>query len=114
MEYHDGTPRSISNIPDTPAKLTLSVVADELYEIRTAAITLDQGQVGSLKLGSRFDLRRYNMAGDMALLRRGKILRATFPQAEWAPIEKRRAGCTQKNDCEILRAEETLLAMPVP
>lgn len=114
LQFTRGKEQRIGTLPST-ASQSLVDVSGELYEISTTPILAGDGQIGSLTLGSLFDLHRYNMAGDMALLRGGKVLRATFPQNEWALLEGQLAACPPApKDCEIRRKAETLLVLPVP
>ncbi len=115
VEFRDGktwTPTQIAVIPDKPQLVDVGGV---LYEFTTTPITTGGEQTGNLSLGSEFDLHRYNLTGDAALVHDGKIVRSTFPPGERASVEQQlRSHCAQlDSDCEVERNGETFLAMPV-
>jgi len=68
-----------------------------------------------LRLGSKFDLTRYRLSGDTALLRDGRVLRATFAANTWAGLEEQlRERCAKPDaECEINRDGQTLLVLPI-
>lgn len=115
IEFRDTGLTALKDAPAIPGQGALLETGDVLYELTTTPITLGDEQIADLRLGSKFDLSRYNVAGDMALLQNGKILRATFSPADWATLEEQlRRRCAQPDtDCEISRNGETVLVLPV-
>jgi signal transduction histidine kinase len=115
VEYRDGKTRTPAQMAIIPEKPQLVEVGGVLYEFITTPIATGGEQTGSLSLGSEFDLNRYHLAGDAALLHEGRIVRSTFAPGERASVEEQlRRGCAQTDvDCEIERNGESFLAMPV-
>jgi hypothetical protein len=64
---------------------------------------------------ARFEVARYRLGGDVALLGDGHILRSTFPAAAAPTVEAQvRRNCARPDaECEIDRNGETLLVLPV-
>jgi hypothetical protein len=115
VKFQDGEVRSPGELPQLTAEPTLLETGGVLYELRSTPITIAGEQIGDLRLGSQFDLARYHLSGETALLRDGRILRATFSAGAWPEIEDQlRRHCTKPGaECEINRAGETFLAMPI-
>jgi signal transduction histidine kinase len=86
-----------------------------VYELTSTPIYIAGEQIGELKLGAKFDLSRYHLGGETALLENGRILEATIPKAGWGTLENElRAGCRQPlAECEVRRNGETFLVLPV-
>jgi signal transduction histidine kinase len=86
-----------------------------VYELTSTPIDIAGEQIGELKLGAKFDLSRYHLGGETALLEDGRILQATIPQAGWGALENElRSGCRQPlTECEVRRNGETFLVLPV-
>jgi signal transduction histidine kinase len=115
IEFRNAGLLSLENTPEIPDQGMLLETGGVLYELTTTPISMGDERIADLRLGSRFDLSRYNVAGEMALLQNGKILRATFTPADWPALEEQLRGrCSQPDkDCEIARNGETFLVMPV-
>jgi len=115
VEFRDGGVVALEQMPDIPEQGALLDSRGVLYELTTTPINIGGEQIADLRLGSKFDLSRYHLAGQMALLENGKILRSTFPPVAWAGIEEQLRGrCGQpRADCEIGWNGETLLVLPV-
>jgi signal transduction histidine kinase len=86
-----------------------------VYELTSTPIAIAGEEIGELKLGAKFDLSRYHLGGETALLENGRILQATIPRAGWAALENElRSGCRQPlAECEVRRNGETFLVLPV-
>jgi signal transduction histidine kinase len=86
-----------------------------VYEVTSAPIAIAGEQIGELKLGARFDLSRYHLGGETALIENGRILEATIPRAAWGALENELlSGCRQPlGECEVRRDGETYLVLPV-
>jgi signal transduction histidine kinase len=98
-----------------PAQALVVESGDVIYLLSSTPIAIDGEQIGDLKLGSRFDLSRYHSGGETALLRGGRIVRATAPAASWPLLEKELSQqCpTFAPDCEIRHNGETWLVSPI-
>jgi signal transduction histidine kinase len=87
-----------------------------LYDVSTVPVTLDgDEQIGALKLGTQFDIGRYQAGGDAALMHDGHMVFATFAPRQWAELESRLAAqCVRPDaECEISTGGGTLLVLPV-
>jgi signal transduction histidine kinase len=86
-----------------------------VYELTSTPIAIAGEQIGELKLGAKFDLTRYHLGGETALLENGRILQATIPRSGWGALENElRSGCRQPHaECEVRRNGETFLVLPV-
>jgi signal transduction histidine kinase len=86
-----------------------------VYELTSTPIAIAGEQIGELKLGAKFDLSRYHLGGETALLENGRIVQATIPAAAWKSLENDlRSGCRQPlGECELRRNGETFLLLPV-
>ena len=86
-----------------------------VYELTSTPIDIAGEQIGELKLGAKFDLKRYHLGGETALLQDGRIVQATIPAAAWKALENDlRSGCRQPlAECEVRRNGETFLVLPV-
>jgi len=105
---------STEKIPAMPSQPSLLEIDGSPYELSSIPISIGGEQTGDLKFGSKFDLSRYHLGGDTALLHDGRILRANIPQAVWPTLEAELRGCPSANaDCEIRRNGETFLVLPV-
>ena len=85
------------------------------YDMTSTPIAVGGEQIGELRLGSRFDLSRYHLGGDIALLQNGRVVESSVPRAAWPALESelRSACAVPVTDCEIHRQGETFLALPV-
>jgi HD-GYP domain-containing protein (c-di-GMP phosphodiesterase class II) len=91
----------------------LTSLRGRLYEMTAAPIEPGAHPVGSLAVGTGFDLASLDDAGRVALVRDGRLVRSTFPAAEVAAIERQlRPACIQTG-CELNLAGEDYLVMPV-
>ncbi len=89
VDFRGGQHRAMDPVPELPAQASLFDFAGTLFDLSAAPIQIAGEQIGSLRLGSEFDLRQYELGGEAALLHDGRILRATFPQGRWASLEER-------------------------
>ena len=105
-----------SKFDPPPAGITtsgLTTLHGLLYEITAAPVEPGPHPVGSLAVGTRFDLASLDDAGRVALVRGGRLVRSTFPAADTAAIERQlRPACIQTG-CELNLAGEDYLVMPV-
>lgn len=103
-----GVPLQIGDLPD---RASLFETGGGLYEVTSTPITIGGGDIGALKLGNRFRFSRYSFGGETALVRDGRILRATLPDTDWPALEQelRRACSASQPECEIRRKGETWL-----
>ena len=115
IEYPSGQPRSLESLPEIPSEPSLVDAEGILYQLTTTPINIGDEQVGNLRLGSQFDLSRFHLAGDIALLHNGHIVRGTFPPSTWASLESElRDHCRAlAAECEINRQGEAVLVLPV-
>jgi len=115
VDFHGGRPQSPENMPEIPSQSSVFEFSGEIYELSTTPILVGGEQVGNLRLGRVFDLRRYQLVGDTALLRNGSILRATFPQGRWALLadQLRRKCSTNVMECDVQLNGETLLVRQI-
>jgi signal transduction histidine kinase len=114
VEFNANQAGSAEKIPPMPAEPSLLEVDGAPYELSSIPITIGGELTGDLKFGSKFDLSRYHLGGETALLHDGRILRASIPQAAWPSLEAELRGCPGGNaDCEIRRNGETFLVLPV-
>jgi len=115
VDFHGGAVRSPEQMPEIPAQSSVFEYAGEVYELSTSPIVIGGEQIGNLRLGRVFDLRRYQLGGDTALLRDGRILRATFPAGRWASLadQLRRKCSANVMECELQLDGETLLVLQV-
>jgi len=106
------SPQQVTQIPEQPALIEAS---GTLYEVTSTPISIDGEQIGDLKLGSRFNLSRYHFGGETALLRDGRIVRASIPAAAWPALESelRRACPGHDSECEVRRNGESWLVSPL-
>jgi signal transduction histidine kinase len=86
-----------------------------VYELTSTPIAIAGEQIGELRLGAKFDLSRYHLGGETALLENGRILQATIPRAGWGALENElRSGCRQPlAECEVRRDGATFLVLPM-
>jgi len=116
VEFRDGEERAPEPIPAFTEQSTLTEIDGVLYDVSSVPVTIEDGdQIGELRLGSKFDIGRYQLGGAAVLLRGDRILRATFAAAEWPGLEEQlHARCPRPDaECEIERRGETLLVLPV-
>lgn len=112
VDFHGGRMRTPEPMPTIPGQPSLFEFGGALYELSSTPITIGGDQIGALRLGREFDVRRYEFGGDAALLRDGRIVRATFPQGRWAALEEglRRSCGADGADCEVQWGGESYLA----
>jgi signal transduction histidine kinase len=119
VEFRNGEVRAAPQLPEIAAEPSLPTGLMEtggvLYELTTTPIAIGGEQIGELRLGSAFDLTRYHLAGETALLKDGRVLRATLPASVWPALEDQlRQHCSKlAAECEINRGGETLLVLPI-
>jgi signal transduction histidine kinase len=115
VDYRGGESRSLSRLPASDGPAALMELGGLVYEVSTVPIGIGGDQIASLRLGSEFDLGRYKSSGEAALFRDGRIVRATFPSAQWASVERElNAACkSAAADCEIRWNGENMLALAV-
>ena len=102
--------------PQMPAEPGLAVTpGGTIYELTSTPIAIDGEQIGALKLGNRFDLRRYHFDGETVLLRDGHIVLATAAAAAWHSLEAELSNqCRDLNhECEMQHSGETWLVSPL-
>jgi len=115
VDFHGGKALSAEQMPEIPAQASVFEFSGEVYELSTTPITVGGEQGGNLRLGHVFDLRRFQLGGDTALLRDGRILRATFPEERWAPLaaQLQHKCSTNVMECEVQLNGETLLVLQI-
>jgi signal transduction histidine kinase len=115
VEFRDGIAHTPDQLASIRAEQQLVELGGVLYEFTTTPIAVGGEQTGRFILGSQFDLRRYNMTGEAALIRDGRMVRSTFPATEQASVQEqlRRHCARPEGDCEIQRNGETFLVLPV-
>jgi signal transduction histidine kinase len=115
VEFGAGSAESAERLTDIPAQTSIMQSGGIVYELTSTPIAIAGEQIGELKLGARFDLSRYHLGGETALLENGRILQASIPQAGWGALENElRSGCRQPlAECEVRRNGETFLVLPV-
>ncbi|HLG99998.1 MAG TPA: ATP-binding protein [Bryobacteraceae bacterium] len=115
LEFKDGPVGEQREIPDIPEQPSLIETGGVLYEVSSTPITIDDDQLGELKLGSRFELSRYHFGGETALLQDGRIVRSSLPASIWPFLEPELTrACTEAGkECEIRHAGETWLVSPL-
>ena len=114
-EFH-GAAQSPQQMPEFADVPSLMEFEGALYEVSAAPVTIGGGeQIGSLQLGSRFDIGRYQAGGDAALMHNGRILHATFDRNRWSELESRlEAQCAHADaECQISTSGGMLLVIPV-
>jgi signal transduction histidine kinase len=116
VEFHGGAVQSPREMPAFADRPSLVEFEGVLYELSTVPVTLGAGeQIGTLQLGSQFDIGRYQAGGDAALMHNGRILYATFGNNRWPELESRlEAQCGRIGaECEIATSGGSLLVLPV-
>jgi signal transduction histidine kinase len=115
VEFGAGQADSSTELLNIPSQTTVMQTGGVLYELTSTPIVIDGEQIGELKLGAKFDLSLYHLGGETVLLKDGRVLEASVPRASWASLENElRSDCRQPlADCEIQRAGETFLVLPV-
>lgn len=114
LKFDGNQARSIEGLPPIPAQPSLLEMQDAPYEVNSIPVTIGGEQIAELKFGSRFDLSRYHLGGETALLHDGHIVSATLPAGVWPALERELRGCPAGNsDCEIQRNKETFVALAV-
>jgi signal transduction histidine kinase len=115
VEFGADASASADRLGDIPAQTSVMQSGGIVYELTSTPINIAGEQTGELKLGAKFDLKRYHLGGETVLLQDGRILQATFPPATWGALESElRAGCKQPlAECEVRRNGETFLVLPV-
>ena len=115
IEYRNGEPHSLSQLPELGSSPRLTDIGGVLYELSSTPIAIAGEQIGELKLGARFEVSRYQVSGETALLRDGRIVRATMPPNTWTAMEAQlRKNCgALTSECEIKPSSEVLLVMPI-
>ena len=114
-QFGESTQAAFQTPPQWPSQPSLVESGSSLYELISTPITINGEAMGDLKLGSRFELSRYHVGGDTALLRDGHVLLATLAPSTWPALERElRQGCpSPEAECEIRRNGETFVVSPV-
>ncbi len=114
LTFHDGTAQPLDRIGELPSKPSLLNVHGVLYELTSAPINLGDGEIGELRLGRKFDLARYHVTGDTALLFRDRVVSSTLRAAEWGNLDHELAASCRalQNECQVSLGGETLLVLP--
>jgi signal transduction histidine kinase len=115
VEFGAGASASAAQLTEIPAQTSVMQSGGVVYELTSTPIDIAGEQIGELKLGAKFDLKRYHLGGETALFEDGRILQATIPPAGWGALENDlRSGCRQPlAECEVRRNGETFLVLPV-
>ena len=115
LEFDGGTARTPEQTLPIPEQPSLIEAEGTLYELTSTPISIAGEQIGDLKLGSRFNLSRYHFGGETALLRDGRIVRASVPVGAWPALESelQRACSNHDTECEIRRNGESWLVSPL-
>ncbi|HLK22653.1 MAG TPA: ATP-binding protein, partial [Bryobacteraceae bacterium] len=115
VQFQGSEVRAASQFPDMSQDPALMESGGVLYEMTSTPIVIGGEQIGELRLGSKFDLARYHLAGETALLRNGRVLRATLPASAWLAVEEQlKQRCAKLDaECEINRSGETVLVLPI-
>ena len=102
-------------LPEISSEATLLESGDKLYSLVSSPIVAGDAQIGSLRLGSEFDLGRYQLGGQAAVMQHGKIRYATFPRSRWAALENLLLQhCSNAGaECQIDWDGENFLLLPV-
>ena len=106
---------SRTEVAEVPADTSVMRSGDALYELTSTPIVIDGAEIGELKLGAKFDLSRYHLGGETALLEDGRVITASLPSSTWASLERDLASACPdpRSECEIRRRGETFLVLPV-
>jgi signal transduction histidine kinase len=115
LDYRGGKSTFLDSLPESAGPIALMELGPAVYEVATVPVEIGGDQVAALRLGSEFDLGRYQGAGQAALFRDGRILRATLPNPQWAAMEQQFAAACKPaaSECELRWNGENLLAMTV-
>jgi signal transduction histidine kinase len=115
VEFGANSSSQAPRLTDVPAQASVMQSGGAIYELTSTPIAIAGEQIGELKLGAKFDLGRYHLGGETALLKNGRILDATLPRGTWATLEHGlQSGCAQPlAECEVRRDGETFLVLPV-
>src|SRR5579871_1338532 len=121
VEFRGPQVQTTEQIPTFPSEPSLVETGGVLYELATTPISIGGEQIGNLKLGRPFDLQRYGLGGEMALLRDdrdgspSRIARATLPESAWPALQEqlRRDCIPTRPECQIKWRGETFLVLSV-
>ncbi|HTB18246.1 MAG TPA: ATP-binding protein [Bryobacteraceae bacterium] len=115
VEFGAGQTDSSGQLINIPSQTAVMQSGGSLYELTSTPIIIDGEQIGSLKLGARFDLSLYHLGGETVLLQNGHVLDASLPRNLWTLLESDlRNSCSRPSaECEIRRNGETFLVLPV-
>jgi len=114
VQFEGGKSGSLEKLPQIPAQASLLEIDGAPYELSSVPITIGGEETGELHFGSKFDLSRYHLGGETALLRDGHFLRATIPAPAWPSLEAELQRCApQSADCEVHWRGGTLLVLPL-
>ncbi|PYT23996.1 MAG: hypothetical protein DMG57_30130, partial [Acidobacteria bacterium] len=102
-------------LPAFAAGSSLVDVNGALYELQTVPVNLDGERIGRLAVGKEIDLTLLNAIGDVALIRRGKLLRSTLPKPIHLQIEQNLSTkCVSSQEgCELKLNGQTYLVLPL-
>ena len=115
VDFHRGKLQSSQQMPEIPAQSTVFEYSGEIFELSTTPIVMGGEEVADLRLGRVFDLRRYQLGSDIALVSGGRIWRATYPAADWTPLAGQlRQNCqSAARECELRWRGETLMVRQI-
>lgn len=113
VAFRGGQVRFPEQLPQFGEEPSLVEYEGILYDFSTTPVLQSGEQIGELRLGSQFDLRRYQLGGDAALLKDGRVVRSTFAESTWPDLSAQLRRCKPGADCEIERQHDTMLVMPV-
>ena len=108
-------PHHLDKPPEFSGDSGLGEYGGKLYSIVATPFIMGDSQVGSLRLGSEFDLDPYQIGGQVVVLRNGRIVKSTFGREQWGALE---ALLAQRCDsaapeCEVEWAGQNFLVLPV-
>jgi signal transduction histidine kinase len=98
-----------------PLQPGLNDIRGVLYQLETVPIDMAGEQAGSLVLGTRFELDRYQLTGDAVLLRGDTLVLSTFAAPTHTAIERQLGTRCAKpgDDCEISVNGGSYIVLPL-
>ncbi|MBV9301978.1 MAG: HAMP domain-containing protein [Acidobacteriaceae bacterium] len=95
--------RQPNSLPILPSRSGLSEVQGTLYRLEMVPIKIAGEQVGTLALGSRFDLNRSPLAGHAVLLNGYRLVVSTFPSGWNDEIQRELSDrcANPESGCEV-------------
>ena len=115
LELRDGVLTHSDSRPLIDTDSALQEAGGTLYEVEHVPINLDGQPIGRLVVGKKFDLKLFNAIGDTAVIRHGRLLRSTLPEAvNWEIEHQLSHECVSRRDgCEMKVNGETYLVLPL-